>query len=259
MIIDLPAAWSGATAADSPVVVFGNSLGTLRSAWSAQVEHLSSRARVLTFDLPGHVRDGGAFDFDDIVESVAALLKRNGVQGAIYCGVSLGGALGVALAARHPVLVSTLVVINAPIAQSSAAFWLDRADAVERDGLGALADSLASRWFTPEAPAEMVDPIVRDFRSLPPRGYAASCRALATLDVRADAESVSQPTTVLSGVRDLAVDPANSRELVAAIPGAVLRSVDAPHLLPVERADELDRVLDEILVGLDRPMKESVR
>jgi 3-oxoadipate enol-lactonase len=260
MITELPYTWHGPVDSAVPVIVLGNSLGTLQSMWSAQVAHLASRFRVLTFDLSGHARDDGAFTFDDLVASTAALLESVGAREVLYCGVSLGGALGVALAARYPPLVSSLVVVNAPIVQSSASFWIERADTVEREGLAALADSLRSRWFTPGVSASVAEPLVADFRALPVAGYAQSCRALAELDLVADAAAVRASTIVVSGSADIAVDAANSRAFADTVPGADLRVVEgAPHMLPVERPEELNRILDGAILALESRVKESMK
>src|SRR2546430_10383524 len=102
---------SGAT--DAPTVVLGPSLGTTRDVWQPQVAALSTRWRIVAFDLPGH---GGTPDPDrpisveDLAGGVIALLDRLRVQTFGYCGLSLGGAIGQVLGARYAERIPALVL-----------------------------------------------------------------------------------------------------------------------------------------------------
>jgi len=237
----LPRTWHGP--ADGDVVVLANSLGTTQRMWDGLLAELGPDVRVLTYDLPGHTGDTTEpFTFDDLVVGSIEVLDSEDVRAATLVGVSLGGALGVEIAARRPDLVSRLVLVNTPIRQASRGFWLDRADAVERDGLAGLAAGLPERWFPQGGPA--ADAVVAQFAALEPAGYAAACRALADLDVTAAASAVAVPTLVVSARDDSSVAPASSDELATLIPGAVLESVpEGGHLLPVTRPDLLARLL----------------
>jgi 3-oxoadipate enol-lactonase len=245
----LPVTWHGRS--DAPQLVLGNSLGTTQQMWEPLLSALGDRVRALTFDLPGHVRvETEEFTFDQIVERSGDALEAAGVRGAVFCGVSLGGAIGIALAARRPALIGRLVVVNAPIRQSSPQFWYDRAATADRDGLGAFASGLAERWFGPGADAGLVASIVEQFRGIPSAGYAQACRALADLDVTADAAQVAVPTLVVRGDADVAVPADNAVQIAAAIPGAELRVLPgAAHLLPVDHAGVLAAFLTETLEG----------
>jgi len=211
--------------------------------WDGLLAELGPDVRVLTYDLPGHT--GGTtepFTFDDLVVGSIEVLDSEDVRAATLVGVSLGGALGVEIAARRPDLVERLVLVNTPIRQASKDFWFDRADAVERDGLDGLAAGLHERWFP--AGGAAADAVVAQFAALDPAGYAAACRALADLDVTTAASAVTAPTLVVSALDDSSVAPANSDELASTIPGAVLEAVpEGGHLLPVTRPDLLAALL----------------
>jgi 3-oxoadipate enol-lactonase len=135
------------------------------------------------------------------------------------------------------------VLVNTPIRQSSRAFWTERADIVERDGLVDIATGMAGRWFPPEA-GSAAQSVMADFLALPVAGYAAACRALAQLDVTQQADTVRVPTLVVSARDDAAVDPANSDELAQRLQAATLWQVAAGgHLLPVGRPEVLHQVI----------------
>lgn len=248
----LPFTWHGAQ--EAPVLVLGNSLGASAWSWHHQVTACADRFRVLTFELPGHFGEAEEqvpFTFDSLVDDTAALLEAEGVTHARYCGVSLGGAIGIALAARYPHLVSDLVVVNAPIRQPSRQFWLDRADAVEANGLAEIAASARHRWFAaPDADSADIAQAERILAGLPAGGYANACRALADLDVTEDCAKVTARTLVVSSSSDLAVDPDNSTEITSRVRGAQLHPVlDAGHMLPLEQPELLQPLLEHFFAA----------
>ena len=72
--------------------------------------------RVITFSLadePTARYDGSAEGFDRYVDQIARALDGAGLQRAAICGVSFGGLIAAAFAARHPERVSSLVLVSA--------------------------------------------------------------------------------------------------------------------------------------------------
>lgn len=244
-----PFTWHGSQ--DSPVLIFGNSLGTTQWMWHHQIGYFSERFRILTFELPGHFEYEStwpAFTLDDMVSAAADLLDAESVRSATWCGISLGGSLGLLVAARRPDLISRLVVVNAPLTQASRDFWLARAESAESGGLGQFAEAIKPRWFPrmPEAgDPEDAKELARQLSALPVSGYAAACRALADLDVRQEAPSVQAGTLVISGEDDQSVAPENSKGIRDLVPLAELRTVArGGHLLPVELPAEFNAIVD---------------
>jgi 3-oxoadipate enol-lactonase len=81
------------------------------------VDALARRCRVVTFSLADERTCGAAFDaehgFDCYVEQVREAMDAAGVERATVCGVSYGGLVAAAFAARHPERVSSLVLVSA--------------------------------------------------------------------------------------------------------------------------------------------------
>src|SRR4051794_34799264 len=91
--------------ADAPVVVLSNSLGATRAMWDPQVPALAERYQVITYDTRGHGESpapAGPYSLDDLVDDLVALLDRVGAARAHVAGLSLGGMIGMRLAAREP-------------------------------------------------------------------------------------------------------------------------------------------------------------
>jgi len=66
--------------------------------------------------------------------------------------------------------------------------WDERAATVRANGMGAIADAVLARWFTPAFAAahpDVVAPMRERFLALDPRGYAVCCGAIRDMDLRA--------------------------------------------------------------------------
>jgi len=226
----------------SGTVVLVGSLGSTAAMWDPQRPTLAG-FRTVDVEHPGH----GAAPVVD-VPSVDALAERvlDAVDGPFsFVGLSLGGAVGMRLAADHPELVERLVLACAAPRFGDPAQWNERAAVVREEGLGAIVDAVLGRWFTP-AFAD-VETYRRMILSIDPEGYARCCEALAVWTGEG-LDRIEAPTLVVAGEHDPTVPPALAEELAGRIPRARLAVVDgAAHLASLERPDEFNRLLEEHL------------
>lgn len=81
------------------------------------VEALSKRCRVITFSLADEPTSGARFDeaagFQSYVQQIDDALDETGVRAATICGVSYGGLVAAAFAARRPERTKALVLTSA--------------------------------------------------------------------------------------------------------------------------------------------------
>jgi 3-oxoadipate enol-lactonase len=243
----------------APVVVLGPSLGTSMDLWLPQMPALTRAWRVLRYDLPGHggtPAPGGPFTVEDLAGGVVALLDGLGVERAAYAGVSLGGAVGTALALRAPERVASLVLCCTSPRFGDPGPWRERAALVRREGVGPVADGAAGRWFTPSFTG--ADPYVAMLRATDAEGYAGCCDALAAFDATERLAEIRAPALVVAGAQDGPTPPrGHADRLAAGIPGARLTVVEgAGHLANAERPAE---VTEAIIAHLDRTWKGARR
>ncbi|MBT2510522.1 3-oxoadipate enol-lactonase [Streptomyces sp. ISL-98] len=232
--------------ATAPPLVLGPSLGTSTALWDAVAPGLSAAHRVVRWDLPGHGGSpadliGPGATVADLAGLVLDLADSLGVDRFSYAGVSLGGAVGLWLAAHRPDRIDRLAVVCSSAHFGDATPWRERAALVRREGTGPVAMTAAARWFTP---GFTVPGLVDDLRRTDAEAYAACCDALATYDVRDVLSSINAPTLVIAGRDDPATPPVHSRELADAVPGAALTELaHASHLAPAERPDAVRAAL----------------
>jgi 3-oxoadipate enol-lactonase len=203
---------------DAPTVILANPIGTSRAIWDAQARVLRGNYRLLRFELRGHGEPGarsdappGPYSIAELGTDVLGLMREYGITAAAYCGISLGGMIGLWLAANAPERISSLVVCCTAITpMPSRQAWLDRAALVRSGGMAAISEMIPPRWFTPEFIARepaAVCFVMDMLHGTDPEGYAGCGEAIAELDMRATLGSIKAPTLVIAGAEDQAAPP----------------------------------------------------
>ena len=102
------------TGAGAESIVFAHGLGWSGRMFDVQVAHLKGRYRCLTFDLRGHGGSelSGMFDMDDLTDDAAAFVEATDARPCHFVGWSIGGHIGLRLAARRPQLLRSLTLIG---------------------------------------------------------------------------------------------------------------------------------------------------
>ena len=194
---------------DAPALLLLHGFGSSLHTWEDWAQALSSKYRVIRFDLPGFGLTGPdpAGDYSDArgMQVLAALLDALGVNRATLIGNSLGGKLAWLFASAHPDRVDKLVLVS-PDGFASRGFEYGKAPSVP--------------WFLRLLPYVFPAPLVR--MSLAP-AYA-NPGALTTAMVRR--------------YRDLMLAPGVRRSMIARMeqvrlepPEPLLRRIQAPTLL----------------------------
>jgi 3-oxoadipate enol-lactonase len=104
-----------------PYLILQHGFGRSGVFWYQWVPYLARFYKVVRPDLRGLGRSGTEFDLaagirvDDYIGDLVDLVGALGGGAVHYCGESLGGIIGMALAAERPELVRTLTLVAAPI------------------------------------------------------------------------------------------------------------------------------------------------
>jgi len=235
---------------DAPVLVMGSSLGTSMDMWDSQLA-LAERLRIVRFDHRGHGRSPvprGPYEIADLGRDVIELMDALEIERASYCGLSIGGMVGIWLGANAPERIERLVLVCTSAHLPPAEGWAERAAKVRAAGtVGVVADAVVARWLTP-AYAEEHPELVAELRAMlvatDPEGYASACGAIERMDLRDQLGRIAAPTLVISGSGDEATPPEHQELIAASIPGGRLETVDpAAHLAAVERPARVNELI----------------
>lgn len=241
----------GAPAA--PSLVLSNSLGTNLAMWDAQMPELTGRFRVVRYDARGHGASAvtaGPYTIEQLARDVVALLDALEIERTHFCGLSMGGMVGMWLGTNAAERIDRLVLCNTSPKIGSPEVFEARIQAVRRGGVASIADTVLERWFTarfrehsPEAVARMRVTLA----ATNAEGYAASCAAVRDMDQRELLPRIKRPTLVIAGTHDLATPPADGQRMVQSVAGARYVELDAAHISNVEAAAAFTKAVTDFL------------
>jgi pimeloyl-ACP methyl ester carboxylesterase len=223
--------------ADAPVIVFIHGSRVTKSMWRAITARLADRYRCVCVDLPGH---GGLadrpFTLDGAADIVEDALPADGSGRAVVVGLSLGGYVAMAVAARNPDRVRGLVLAGStaePSGPAAAAFRLFAwalGTAPKRPF-----DALNTWFFRRRYPPEVAEPIVE--AGYWSRGGAAAVRTLPETSFRDRLLAYGGPILVINGDLDL-VFRMGARSFLRGVPNVARRTLRwTTHLSPLDRPD----------------------
>jgi 3-oxoadipate enol-lactonase len=230
--------------AGAPVLALSNSLGTNFSMWDPQLPDLEEKFRVLRYDTRGHGQTSitpRPYKIELLARDVLGLLDALGLERVHFCGLSMGGMIGMWLGMNASDRLSKLVLCNTGAKIGTAEAWNTRIENIRKHGMKAVAAGIIERWLSPEfreRSGEVAASAQRMLESSPPEGYIACCEAVRDLDARDGVSAIPVPTLVITGSKDRATPPADGRFLAERIPGARYVELPASHLSNIEAPEQ---------------------
>jgi pimeloyl-ACP methyl ester carboxylesterase len=256
--------WVEDTGGDGIPVLFAHGLLMSCRMFDAQVAALRGRYRCISWDHRGQGQSdpgtGRAVPIEQVTDDALALIRARGLPAAHFVGLSMGGFVGMRLAARHPATLRSLVLLDTSADP-------EPAENVPRYRLL----NVVARWFGLRAVAGRVMPIMfgRTFLGDPARAeeralwrlrLVANRRAvwravngvIEREGVAAELPQVRTPTLVLVGEEDVATVPAMSERIRDLITGATLvRIPGAGHSSSVEQPAAVTAAIAAFLARVD--------
>jgi 3-oxoadipate enol-lactonase len=237
----------------SPVLLLSNSLSCDLTMWDDQLAHWARRFRVVRYDSRGHGRSAappGPYRMEDLGRDALAVLDHLGVARAHFCGLSMGGMVGLWLLTHAPERIERAVLANTSAHMGPPELWNGRIDLARQGGMEATVEPTVKRWFPAafhaRAPAT-IDRMRAMIRGTSVAGYVGCCEAIRDMDQRESIRTIRQPTLVVIGANDPATTPQAGRDIQAAIPGAGIAVLEAAHISNVEQPAAFTRVVEEFV------------
>ena len=251
-----------------PALVIHGGPGGDHSGFKPALSPLAEQLQLVYFDHRGQGRSArgnpALYTLDENVEDMEALRRHLGLGPVVSIGISYGGMVAMAHAARYPDAVSHMVLA---VTASHSGFLRRAQDFVREKGTAEqrrVCDTLWAGGFTSPAEVEEYYAIMGPLYSRrfdPAKAGAVRGRSEAspeplnrafgpegfmrTMDLRPELPRITAPTLILAGRHDWICAPEWSEELHALLPGSRLVVFEeSSHSL---RVDEPERLVAEIL------------
>lgn len=234
-------------------------LGAAHDAWAPVRGHLEKKFRVIVFDNRGIGQTRAPatpFNMEQLADDVCAITDALGLPEVCLCGHSMGCAIAIEAARRHPERVARLVLFNPCVKLSARSEFVFRANArLWHSGVPAgqlfpviMPWLFSERWLADRARAQA---LIDAAATLPPAQTAADfdrqLEAMVAFDVRGVASRIQQPALVIAGSEDIMTPMEDARELAAQLPHAQFAVLPVAHSSLAEAPAKCVELITEFL------------
>lgn len=233
----------------TPIVLL-HGVGLDHTMWGPFIHaagHLTDRP-IAALDLPGHGAQPPLSRETSLAELAGEVLARLPERSHLV-GFSLGALIGQHVARFHPERVASLTSVSSVCQRtaSEAAAVADRLEMGIRD-FPASVDASIQRWYPQGSRVgpDLVEATRATLHANDVASYLHAYRVFATGDAEIGPElsGIHVPAFAVTGELDPGSTPEMTRRLGEAIPGSRTAVVPgARHMLPVQEADELARLV----------------
>jgi 3-oxoadipate enol-lactonase len=239
----------------APVLMLSNSLGTNLHMWDDQVAAFTRHFRLIRYDRRGHGQSDvprGPYSMERLGRDVLAILDGLGIAKINWCGLSMGGMVGMWLGANAASRIDKLILSNTSAYFADKTMWESRIKLVREKGLAAIVDANMERWFTKgfrESSPEAIARIRAMFLATSPEGYIACGEGIRDMDHRPLLAKISATTLVIAGRYDPATTLEAGEFIAHHTPNARLAVLDAAHIANMEQPEAYANTVLEFLLG----------
>lgn len=241
-----------------PVVLLHGAASTGMGSWGAQLDELARHHTVLLPNLPGSGESplpDGALRLEAIADQVVDTITKAGHAEFAVAGASLGAAVAISIAARHPKRIRALIpVVGYAYPRTTLRLNLETWMALYArpdESLGCYLTALSfSERYLSDLPYAALQQAIRQFSASPTPGTAAQIALTLNVDLRRDLKDVEAPTLVVAADGDRFVAPEHSIDLAKEIPGAQFTSIAGGHAVMFEDPQSVTSAVLNFLAGI---------
>ena len=212
--------------------------GVSGQVWCRCLPYLARERQVYIIDLPGHGRStiSGAWRLREIAPLLAQWLRTMALPPVALLGHSMGGAIAAHLTAYAPELIGQLILVDAaclPFDEALPVVISRSTHSMVQRGAGGYPLS-----------------VVRDMLRLRPRLLWQAAREMHSSDFRGELASLSLPTFIIWGERDVLLPLALGKALAEALPHATFVTLpESGHRPPLSQPVEFSRLVLDFLAA----------
>lgn len=234
----------------APIVYIHGNTGSSR--WWELVKDMPGY-KTIALDLPnfGMSSSLDVADIDVYADYTAAFIGALNIKNPIVAGHSLGGAVLISLAVRHPDVPQAIVLIDSA-APSGLKTPEEHYAIIE---LYKTSRDLMYKALQAVTPAmdnnQLLEQLVNDAMIMAPHAYAGNARALERFNYTGKTQNYSKPVLVLWGAKDIIITRSMAEETCNAFPHAELYVFeDVGHSVIVEKPQAFKDVFREFIAKL---------
>lgn len=236
-------------------ILFLHGVGSDKSVWQPQLNHIGQRRRALAADYPGY-GDSALVEVtsrDDYARAMLALLDACEIERAHICGLSLGGVIAIAMASLAPNRCASLIIADSFAVHPDGQGIYDRSiGASLQMGMRALAEARVDVLLGAAPPAGLRDEVIETMAAIPVPTYAQGAEAVWLADQQDRARKLDIPTLIPCGDEDQVTPPALSHALSDLVKGSEVALINgAGHLANAERPIAFNSLVEEFISKAD--------
>jgi 3-oxoadipate enol-lactonase len=239
-----------------PAIVFSHGLLWSTRMWRFQIAALRERFRCVAYDHRGQGQSEAAregYDMDSLTLDAAAIIESLKIAPVHFVGLSMGGFVGMRLAARRPELVKSLALIETAgdeepllnIPKYKAMSLLSHLTGIKPFVPTVMKIMFARPFLEDPKRAELRQLMANDLEHNDVGGMRRAVDGVIFRKRFTEADKIVAPTTVISGELDGAVVPSRSKALCDSIKGA--RFVPIPRAGHTSSIEEPEAVTQALL------------
>ncbi|MEN2284235.1 alpha/beta hydrolase [Algoriphagus sp. SE2] len=241
-------------------IVFSHGLLWSHKMFEAQVEFLSARFRVIAFDHRGQGESEvkTPYDMDTLTEDAFLLIKSLCNKPVHFAGLSMGGFIGMRMAARHPEIVKSLILLETsansePVENlpkyktlSSIVKWFGVIRPVAKKVMPIM---FAESWLMNPINKEKVDFWKKELMSNHKSITGPVEGVIYRKGVEEELKFITCPTMIIVGDEDVATRPEKAKFIQMGIPDSKLHRVPgAGHSSCIEKPKVINRLIGDWLI-----------
>ncbi|ADO69261.1 alpha/beta fold hydrolase [Stigmatella aurantiaca] len=253
-------------------IVFSHGLLWNSNLYAQQIAALKDRYRCIAYDHRGQGRSlappGKGIELRTVYEDAVALIQALGLAPCHFVGLSMGGFVGLRVAARHPELLRSLILMDTS-ADAESLWNLSRyrllTAATHWLGLRPVVDRIMSIYFGPDflkdpSRAAEREGLRRQLASNPRAVWRAMQGVITRRSVIDELEHIHTPTLILVGEDDVVTTPARAEQLHARIFGSrLVRLPHVGHMSNLEQPEQVNAALHRFLADISARERSPAR
>jgi pimeloyl-ACP methyl ester carboxylesterase len=238
-------------------ILFSHGLLWSGKMFHKQVEFLKDRYRVITYDHRGQGRSSkqlAPFDMETNYEDARALIEKLSLGRVHFMGISMGGFVGMRLAARNPELIKSLVLMETSADEEPNTFKYSLLNTIVKlAGVKAVTNKVMpimfGRNFLADPHREQERDYWRQQLEMNEKGITKAVDAvIKRRGVFFEIPAIKCPTLVIVGDQDVATVPEKAIRIHNQIAGSYLKFIEgAGHSSCIEEPEQINNAIEEFL------------